>query len=81
MSKEERLIEKLKDQIRIKKAKAIKKTYTSGKDNYTSKNIIVLKIGGTLYDKIEEDAENLETSRQKIIENILLKHYGLLRRK
>lgn len=79
-SKEEFFIETLKEQVRIDKSKAIKKAHIKKQTKYLIKTNVVLKLGHGLLEKIEKDAEDLEISKQKVIENILLKHYRLLKR-
>ena len=80
--KAESLIEKLKREVQYKKSLAIRKAKIENKDGVVSKrNIVVLKIADPLFNKIQEDSEALDVSNQKVIENILMKHYKLLRRK
>lgn len=76
------LIEKLRREVQYKKSLAVRKAKIENKDGFVEeKNIIVLKIGNALHDKINKNADDLGISRQKIIENILMKHYGMLRKR
>jgi hypothetical protein len=80
-SKEDLLIDELKRRVKEKKSIAFRKAKISKKDKNIKETLtIVLKIGKVLHRKIKEDADKLSISRQKVIINILLKHYGLLRR-
>lgn len=78
----ESLIDKLKREIQYKKSLAVRKSKIEKEPTFPKfKSRVVMNLGETLFRKIEEESNGLNISKQKMIESILLKHYGLLRRK
>lgn len=76
----ENLIEKLRRDVQHKKSLAVRKAQIEDDNQIQGKNTIVLKLGDLLHEKIIQDANDLDISRQKVIENILMRHYKILRR-